>query len=107
SFFFLSYVDLRDLHSFPTRRSSDLDTYDEGWDNIGLAILGFWASLIAGPLIGAVLGVIWMRRRDRCSRVKAAAPAETKPLPAARSEEHTSELQSRGHLVCRLLLEKK
>src|SRR5690625_5574365 len=27
--------------------------------------------------------------------------------PVARSEEHTSELQSRGHLVCRLLLEKK
>src|SRR5437660_8075899 len=30
-----------------------------------------------------------------------AAPVEN------RSEEHTSELQSRGHLVCRLLLEKK
>src|SRR2546429_3512295 len=29
------------------------------------------------------------------------------PSPAARSEEHTSELQSRLHLVCRLLLEKK
>src|SRR5207253_1868030 len=29
------------------------------------------------------------------------------PWSAARSEEHTSELQSRGHLVCRLLLEKK
>src|SRR5437870_11353747 len=34
------------------------------------------------------------------------------PLPRVsleipRSEEHTSELQSRGHLVCRLLLEKK
>src|SRR5207253_8091070 len=28
-------------------------------------------------------------------------------LPEKRSEEHTSELQSRGHLVCRLLLEKK
>src|SRR5687768_17899328 len=28
-------------------------------------------------------------------------------LAAARSEEHTSELQSRLHLVCRLLLEKK
>src|SRR2546429_6590574 len=28
-------------------------------------------------------------------------------LPARRSEEHTSELQSRLHLVCRLLLEKK
>src|SRR5690625_4835022 len=27
--------------------------------------------------------------------------------PEDRSEEHTSELQSRGHLVCRLLLEKK
>src|SRR5207253_6138489 len=27
--------------------------------------------------------------------------------PPVRSEEHTSELQSRGHLVCRLLLEKK
>src|SRR5690625_4766161 len=29
------------------------------------------------------------------------------PDPILRSEEHTSELQSRGHLVCRLLLEKK
>src|SRR5437870_6502409 len=29
------------------------------------------------------------------------------PSPRNRSEEHTSELQSRGHLVCRLLLEKK
>src|SRR5690554_7786992 len=28
-------------------------------------------------------------------------------LPTSRSEEHTSELQSRPHLVCRLLLEKK
>src|SRR5690625_6591119 len=29
------------------------------------------------------------------------------PIQVKRSEEHTSELQSRGHLVCRLLLEKK
>src|SRR3712207_8228417 len=29
------------------------------------------------------------------------------PLPVERSEEHTSELQSRQYLVCRLLLEKK
>src|SRR5690625_5466689 len=29
------------------------------------------------------------------------------PEETIRSEEHTSELQSRGHLVCRLLLEKK
>src|SRR5256884_2173557 len=32
---------------------------------------------------------------------------ETEPLIEYRSEEHTSELQSRLHLVCRLLLEKK
>src|SRR5690625_7637490 len=31
---------------------------------------------------------------------------KTRP-DCSRSEEHTSELQSRGHLVCRLLLEKK
>src|SRR5262245_64230693 len=31
----------------------------------------------------------------------------TKPGQSARSEEHTSELQSLRHLVCRLLLEKK
>src|SRR5439155_14430927 len=43
-----------------------------------------------------------LRPRRRCS--------PRCPLPpslARRSEEHTSELQSRGHLVCRLLLEKK
>src|SRR2546430_6540087 len=33
--------------------------------------------------------------------------ATGKPLPAERSEEHTSELQSQSNLVCRLLLEKK
>src|SRR5690554_7449990 len=32
---------------------------------------------------------------------------ESRMLCKARSEEHTSELQSRPHLVCRLLLEKK
>src|SRR5205809_2081031 len=35
-------------------------------------------------------------------------PGQTKPVEGrVRSEEHTSELQSRLHLVCRLLLEKK
>src|SRR3989449_6957620 len=33
--------------------------------------------------------------------------AQRAELPEQRSEEHTSELQSRLHLVCRLLLEKK
>src|SRR3989442_4661108 len=32
---------------------------------------------------------------------------DLEPKPLGRSEEHTSELQSRPHLVCRLLLEKK
>src|SRR5439155_8676727 len=32
---------------------------------------------------------------------------QTSKVQSTRSEEHTSELQSRGHLVCRLLLEKK
>src|SRR5439155_9837416 len=40
---------------------------------------------------------------DAQLRVALGGPAR----PVVRSEEHTSELQSRGHLVCRLLLEKK
>src|SRR5437870_10639934 len=35
------------------------------------------------------------------------SPVATEEPPSLRSEEHTSELQSRGHLVCRLLPEKK
>src|SRR5690625_6678664 len=37
----------------------------------------------------------------------AVLPTPGSPISTGRSEEHTSELQSRGHLVCRLLLEKK
>src|SRR5687768_17680258 len=56
------------------------------------------------------------RRPVAGSRRAARAPAPRAPMTArrlvaprrgARSEEHTSELQSRLHLVCRLLLEKK
>src|SRR5690625_5893000 len=39
--------------------------------------------------------------------IPAALPRDAKAAVFIRSEEHTSELQSRGHLVCRLLLEKK
>src|SRR2546429_5254329 len=46
------------------------------------------------------------RARDRAGGVRRSAVRAEHPL-AARSEEHTSELQSRLHLVCRLLLEKK
>src|SRR5439155_26414740 len=81
-FFFLSSRDHQDLHSFPTRRSSDLAT-----TSTCTTVTGRPATLNAGrnsvpgrPVLG---------------------------FPPSRSEEHTSELQSRGHLVCRLLLEKK
>src|SRR5439155_18004828 len=43
------------------------------------------------------------RRDAPRRRVAGLRPGDRLP----RSEEHTSELQSRGHLVCRLLLEKK
>src|SRR3712207_7882294 len=43
----------------------------------------------------------------REARADAAPPATPERDPGVRSEEHTSELQSRQYLVCRLLLEKK
>src|SRR3712207_7840372 len=46
----------------------------------------------------------FVRNTDTWSRPPALCPSEK---TAARSEEHTSELQSRQYLVCRLLLEKK
>src|SRR5256886_4186840 len=52
------------------------------------------------------------RRISRCRRRSAAATLTSPPScgscpRCARSEEHTSELQSQSNLVCRLLLEKK
>src|SRR2546422_4083518 len=41
------------------------------------------------------------------TEVDHARPPGAQPIEQQRSEEHTSELQSRLHLVCRLLLEKK
>src|SRR3712207_9299101 len=46
------------------------------------------------------------QRRLTAARPRA-SPSRHGWSPAARSEEHTSELQSRQYLVCRLLLEKK
>src|SRR5437870_10248542 len=50
-----------------------------------------------------VLQVIRLRAKDG----NGLAVGRAALLRDGRSEEHTSELQSRGHLVCRLLLEKK
>src|SRR5690554_7334161 len=87
-FFFQSYGDHRDLHSFPTRRSSDLKI--KGLKSkVGKRTVGFRHSMhVFFLLVSAALLVV-------CSN------------NFSRSEEHTSELQSRPHLVCRLLLEKK
>src|SRR5207253_6223135 len=74
------------------------------------------------PLVGGVIisvdlaarkqveGVPAVVREDRSeleARDDRALPRAIKHAGDDRSEEHTSELQSRGHLVCRLLLEKK
>src|SRR5438874_5313894 len=45
--------------------------------------------------------------RPRTGRSATPTPASPRAARRARSEEHTSELQSRRDLVCRLLLEKK
>src|SRR5437870_7445769 len=50
----------------------------------------------------------WMPRAlPPSSSIRIPEPPSVRRTANARSEEHTSELQSRGHLVCRLLLEKK
>src|SRR5207253_9492716 len=93
----------RDLHSFPTRRSSDLklpmadeafSTFTDGEANRPGSFTRA-ASRSNASLVGS-------RSQIRFRHLSASACGV--PL---RSEEHTSELQSRGHLVCRLLLEKK
>src|SRR2546429_6720394 len=62
------------------------------------------------PTEWAGLAARWNEKR-RAGRSQTAPclrpPTEWAGLAAPRSEEHTSELQSRLHLVCRLLLEKK
>src|SRR5687767_15272383 len=56
----------------------------------------------AGRVGRRALGVRAVRAGGRCRRVR-----RGDPRARARSEEHTSELQSLAYLVCRLLLEKK
>src|SRR5690554_232172 len=62
------------------------------------------AVVIVGVLGIAITGVALV---IAASRAQIADPTGLAAGVAARSEEHTSELQSRPHLVCRLLLEKK
>src|SRR5437870_7901441 len=88
-FFLQVSVHLRELHSFPTRRSSDLGGRENSCHG--------WPLCFDGP-----------QRCDRSrSRFRRRSRDDVNVIGFYRSEEHTSELQSRGHLVCRLLLEKK
>src|SRR3712207_8274921 len=61
---------------------------------------------VPGGRAGGRSGVGAVAARPAPGRAGGAA-AVNAPLPDVRSEEHTSELQSRQYLVCRLLLEKK
>src|SRR5205814_5420318 len=88
------------LHSFPTRRSSDLiPTGGEELDD-GARLREF---VVEG------VGLEHLTQRPR--RLPADLDPDARSLSLGsftqRSEEHTSELQSLRHLVCRLLLEKK
>src|SRR5690606_40502420 len=89
----------RRLQSFPTRRSSDLG----GWATCGGrspdSRLERRISCLPGAPMGSASGALG---EDLPLTVAGAATELTR-----RSEEHTSELQSRENLVCRLLLEKK
>src|SRR5207244_11683593 len=86
-----SYRHPRPLHSFPTRRSSDLAS------RAGQQLPGGYRFKVV------LLGEIQPHDALDLRQVRLAHVAEG----GERSEEHTSELQSPDHLVCRLLLEKK
>src|SRR5258708_13767784 len=68
----------------------------------------FRSSLLPSnsPTRKYALGVPYLSA-DRSPRSRLCAPAIRNTQSIFRSEEHTSELQSPDHLVCRLLLEKK
>src|SRR5205085_10737697 len=92
-FFFSCHRPPRALHSFPTRRSSDLAPQR----------LDQPRQLVRHPRpVGAVRDAV---RGE--SPVARGVSLEHRRLHERRSEEHTSELQSQSNLVCRLLLEKK
>src|SRR2546422_3210860 len=73
-------------------------------------VAGFGAGLLQDAAGGGLIGVQALTKAMIGFAIGAAGSrlSVTQPLvQVPRSEEHTSELQSRLHLVCRLLLEKK
>src|SRR5204863_4919541 len=106
-FFSSLYVDLRYPHSFPTRRSSDLSMLTStptGYDPGPSMLTSTPTEYDPGPLIHAST----INDYDLGPPTLDTLQIITGPGSySVRSEEHTSELQSRRDLVCRLLLEKK
>src|SRR2546430_11256262 len=101
------YGDHRDLPSFPTRRSSDLYKVD----SVSATEVSF-VHLPSGTRQTLQFSALKEQELTAQARTPAFAPAFRPPSPVAklipaRSEEHTSELQSQSNLVCRLLLENK
>src|SRR5207244_7538105 len=95
------------LPSFPTRRSSDLEVHTL-WGTVDMMVL-FAPELSrdsrTAPRVAQQID--WSNGGDGIvvrSAIKSVADLKKKTI--TRSEEHTSELQSPDHLVCRLLLEK-
>src|SRR5207253_5900713 len=98
---------LQNRHPFPTRRSSDLKMAecDAGGADTRL--------VLSREEIVDLIRVFLPENTNEARLIdqvdahisKAIELGFIRPLKG-RSEEHTSELQSRGHLVCRLLLEK-
>src|SRR3989449_5876724 len=66
-----------------------------------------WAAQAHIPALQSLPDDFEITALSTSRRESAAAAGKRFGVPLARSEEHTSELQSRLHLVCRLLLEKK
>src|SRR5207249_12092344 len=94
----------RALHSFPTRRSSDLHL-DGDQEQIRPAPAARVGRARGGPAPGP--GAAATRVQALQGPLRPAGGPRRRAQSAPRSEEHTSELQSRFDLVCRLLLEKK
>src|SRR5205807_10427374 len=102
-----AHCHLRDLHSFPTRRSSDLPRARSLLLS-ALACLRVRVTTILFPRSGRFSYQFSVSRNDTTSPNTTTAGA-SKLFAAAfwaisesRSEEHTSELQSPCNLVCRL-----
>src|SRR5690606_41798232 len=85
------------LPAFPTRRSSDLTP----------AADSAAAAAAARPQIQVLAEVDTVILREVFTYAGGSRDPFVSLLGTTRSEEHTSELQSRENLVCRLLLEKK